>query len=140
MLPGLLGQHMKQRQHRENRNDDLNHTPRHHSRADGTDLLTENVIPDQNRQHPVRPFYRNIAEVLLVALILKCDLPLPAVFKILPKLFIPGFRCCICIHDHGKKIISCLHISKRLVCQALSTAVIQVAVGLVAVGLQGQGA
>ena len=101
-------------------------------------MTADDIVPDQDSQHPVGTLYRNIAKCFLGALIAEGNLPRPAVHKIRFRLFIAIAIIDICIPQGIQQVLPGLEIAKLLIGQTLSIVVVQAAVGLIIIGLQGK--
>lgn len=138
-LRGLVDKHQEHTQHGDYRNDNLNDAAVEHTLADGADLIADHIVPNQNGQHPVGAFHRNIAQVILKLMVFEGCLPLSALRKVLFQLLITVSLPHLGIRESQKQIVPCFEISELIVGQILTVAVKQIAVRLIFTGLQCEG-
>ena len=135
ILSKLQDEPLEHSKHRCHRNNNLNHATTHHTGADGIDLFGYNIIPDQNRHHPVCPFHRNVAQILGGTFIMKSNLSLPSLREITLQLLIAESAINISLLHFREEIGSRFQISKIIICQIFTRAMVQTPVSLIVVCL-----
>ena len=104
------------------------------------ELIADNILPDQNSQYPVRIFYRNITELFLRFPIAEGNLPQIPVSKFIHQPLIARPLIHLGIRKFSKNVLTRRKIPEVIIGQTLTVTVIQVAVCLIGIRLQRQGA
>ena len=105
-LSGLEDDEHGHRQHGDDGDGDLYNAPEHQAGADGADLLSDDIVSNQDGQHPVAALHRDVAQVPVDILVVEGDMAPAAAGEIAPGLLIavPGGQ--LRLRQGGQEVVS----------------------------------